>query len=256
MITGFVSDIHEDLKNLEKAFRFLDKSGCEEIICMGDISGYSSPFLRYEKERDASACLKLVREYCSTIIPGNHDLFAARKIPGFNPGFSYPDNWFELDLSTREALSQDRIWLYEPHEPETNYTDQDREYIAGLPEIIIKEMNGKRVLLSHHLYPDITGSSTRLMPDRELELSHLGFMNDNNCRLSFFGHNHVEGIWVVGNKRSTIEKEYKAGGELLAIGLPCIARGRNMPGIAWYDSESETVYTHMLEPALKRLKRI
>ena len=234
--------------------RLLDKLHCGEIVCLGDISGFSSPYYRHENERDASACLKLIRENCSIIIPGNHDLYACRKIPSHNPGFEYPDDWYNLDLETREALADNKIWLYENEELESNYSDEDKSFIAGLPEVAIKNIGGMNVLFSHHLYPDVTGSSTRLLPDNKLKYSHLSFMDNNDCQLAFFGHNHVEGIWVISDKRSGIRKKICTGNEPVAIGLPCIVRGKNLPGIAIYNTDSGMVRSRNLEPVFKRLK--
>lgn len=253
MITGFVSDIHEDIKSLEKAFRILDKLNCDEVICLGDISGYSSPYLRYENKRDASGCLRIVKENCSVIIPGNHDLYACRKIPENNHGFEYPADWYDLDFAERKSLAGNSIWLYE-NEEETNYTDEDKEFIKGLPEMVIKENDRFRILLSHHLYPDLTGSSMRLLPDRNLELSHLEFMKENDCRLSFFGHNHVEGIWVISQDKSRITKNTKVPDNIIAVSLPCISRGTNLPGLSWFDSSGNMISSQNLEPKIKRFK--
>lgn len=254
MITGFVSDIHEDLKNLEKAFRILYGLNCDEVICLGDISGFSTNYLPYERERDASNCLKLLRDNCSIIIPGNHDLFACRKIPVNNPGFDYPDDWYSLDITTREATAENKIWLYEKDEAETNYSEEDKEFIRSLPEMRMIDIDGIKTLLSHHLYPDISGSSTRLLPDGDLELGHLKFMQENDCRLSFFGHNHVEGIWEISENSSKIKSRISVSENLTAVGLPCISRGSNIPGISWFDSSRGIIQYKSLEPKIKRFK--
>jgi len=102
MRIGFISDIHEDLHGLKRALDILGKWKCDEIICLGDIAGFSYPHYRHENNRNASECLRLVKESCSIVIPGNHDLYACRKIPEMNPGFSYPDNWYDMDFTSRK----------------------------------------------------------------------------------------------------------------------------------------------------------
>jgi predicted phosphodiesterase len=136
MKIGFIADIHEDLPSLKKAFKLLEKKGCEELICMGDICGYSFPYYHYQKDRDASTCLELVRKKCQIIIPGNHDLHAARKTPLSNPGFDYPDDWYEMDFEVRKKLAKGKIWLYEDTELESNFSEADKDFIRGLPEFI------------------------------------------------------------------------------------------------------------------------
>jgi len=238
MITGFISDIHEDVKSLERALKVLEVKNCDEIVCLGDIAGFSQPHYRYHHHRNASECLRLVRENCSLIIPGNHDLHACRITPQSDPGFSYPDNWYELDFAERSIMANGRIWLYEDDELESNFNEADKEYIVKLPEYNITKKGKMEVLLSHYLFPDLTGSSTRMLPDSKLERSHIEFMTGKNCDISFFGHSHVEGLWAFTddgiNIYSTVNIEKL--GSPLAVGLPCIADGRNEPGVATFDT--------------------
>jgi len=81
MRLAILSDIHEDFERLQLAFKKIDRKGCDSSICLGDISGYSDLHYNYPKKRNASACLDLIREKCDIIVPGNHDLHAAGKIP-------------------------------------------------------------------------------------------------------------------------------------------------------------------------------
>jgi predicted phosphodiesterase len=246
--TGLISDIHEDLSGLVRSLEQLRKSGCSEIICLGDIAGYSSPHFRFSRTRNASECMRVIREKCSLVIPGNHDLFACRKVPASNPGFDYPPGWYELDFTTREELGDNRIWLYEDTEAPNNLSEEDKRYLSGLPEYRIIKRNDLKILLSHHLYPDLTGSSTRLLPDPELERSHLNFMDNSGIDISFFGHNHVEGLWLISGEGACFMDKIdinKYEGPI-AVGLPCIANGRNTPGYAVMDIESGIIESYRL----------
>jgi len=139
---------------------------------------------------------------------------------------------------------------------EANYTDTDREYILSLPEYTSRHIDGYNILFSHHLYPDFTGSSTRLLPDNELILSHLLFMKENNYDLSFFGHNHVEGLCLLRDNKLSLEKIINAKQKpgIISVGVPFIANGKNNPGIARFDSISGIIKSKSLYPFISRVK--
>ncbi len=44
MKLAIITDIHEDRVNLVKALRMIEKEACDEIACLGDIVGFSTPF--------------------------------------------------------------------------------------------------------------------------------------------------------------------------------------------------------------------
>ena len=257
MKIGFIADIHEDLPSLKKALNLLERKGCEELVCMGDICGYSYPYYNHKKDRDASACLKLVRKECKIIIPGNHDLHASRKTPVSNPGFDYPDDWYEKDFKVRQKLAKGKVWLYEDDELESNYTENDKDFIRSLAEFVFTEIDGKKILLSHYIYPDFTGSSTRSIPDTALINRHISYMDENECKLSFFGHSHVEGNWIIQKDSIKRNKSVNLGKlkGICGIGLPCTVRGRNNPGISTYDSGTSIIESYPLYPKLRRWLR-
>ncbi len=61
---AIISDIHSNLEALRRALGEIQKRGCDQIICLGDVVGYGA---------DPSQCLKRVRESAGEIIMGNHD---------------------------------------------------------------------------------------------------------------------------------------------------------------------------------------
>ena len=61
MRLAVISDIHEDYLSLQKILQKAEAKGYDKLICLGDISGFSQPFYKYKKSRDASSCLQLVR---------------------------------------------------------------------------------------------------------------------------------------------------------------------------------------------------
>jgi hypothetical protein len=79
-------------------------------------------------------------------------------------------------------------------------------------------------------------------------------MNENTCQLSFFGHSHVEGNWIIQKDTYRRNKGVKLGelDGITGIGLPCTVRGRNNPGISTYDSNTGIIESHPLYPRLRR----
>ncbi len=65
MKLAIISDIHSNLQALEEALRLIDRLKVDEIYCLGDIVGYGG---------NPNECVALVRERCSKVVKGNHDL--------------------------------------------------------------------------------------------------------------------------------------------------------------------------------------
>jgi predicted phosphodiesterase len=180
MKLGFLSDIHEDIISLQKGLQLLEKEKCDQVICLGDITGFSNPYYPFGETKDANACIRLVRENCSVVVPGNHDLFSAGRIPQFNAGIEYPENWFNLDIRERMNLMKGKVWLYE-HEILPELTEENLQYLESLPEYHIAENADFQILFSHFLYPDISGSLIKRIDDIYDYKAHFRFMRQNNC---------------------------------------------------------------------------
>ncbi len=238
MKLGFISDIHEDIVSLERAFELLFKEQCDQIICLGDIIGFSNPYYPYWDTKDANACIKLVREHCDIVIAGNHDLFSVGRIPQFRAGIEYPDNWFDITINERMEIMKGRIWLYE-NELIPELSDENRQYLESLWEYRIVAIDGHRMLFSHFLYPDISGSLRKRINDIYDYRAHFWFMRKKNCILSFAGHMHKEGFELVNSNGYSefgfTKKRIKKTSTF--IGLPSVAAGRNKNGIAVFDTE-------------------
>ncbi len=201
MKLGIISDIHEDVVSLRQAIGLLNEKKCDEIICLGDIVGYSVPYYNFPDTRDASECIAIVRSTCSVVISGNHDLFAITKVTNFRNGFEYPDNWFELDFGERRVISGGKVWIYEDEELSPLLKQADRTYLDSLPEYVIKDFGGVSFLFSHYLYPDISGSESSYRYKKKDVVEHTDFISQNNCDIGFSGHAHVEG-YLSGKKSS------------------------------------------------------
>ncbi|MBU6431667.1 metallophosphoesterase family protein, partial [Patescibacteria group bacterium] len=150
MKLGFISDIHEDIKRLEQALKILKSHKCDKIICLGDIVGYSVPYYGFLWSRNAPEVIKLVKKNCDLVVVGNHDLFAIKKLPKNKAGFKYPKDWYALDYWKRKTLSKDKVWLYEYNELPSLLTKADEKFIDRLPEYIVGNFDGVKILLSHY----------------------------------------------------------------------------------------------------------
>lgn len=243
MKIAFISDIHEDLLSLKGAIKQIEKVGCDEIICLGDISGFSAPFYDYYDSRDASECLSIVKNNCSHIILGNHDLFAIQKIPGISPNFKFPENWYELDYHQKKAITNNQIWLNEIDELNPLYKKTDIEFLSNCPETQVIEKGSFRFFISHNIYPNISGFEREFYFDYIEFVDHINFINQKNCQLSFSGHSHPEGMSYASN-HEFIFKGYKTIPLPLlpaAIICPAIAIGRNKNGFLIFDLTENTL---------------
>jgi predicted phosphodiesterase len=239
MKLGFLSDIHEDVISLQKGLDILYKECCDQIICLGDIIGFSNPYYPFGKTRDANACIELVKSNCKIVVPGNHDLYSAGKIPLYNAGIEYPRDWFQMKICDRMDLMKGQIWLYE-NELRAELTRENILYLKSLPEYHILKLDWCNILFSHFLYPDISGSLRKRIDDLHDYRNHFWFMRQNNCILSFAGHMHKEGFEVVnlrGLREFSFKKKRLTKSESF-IGLPSIAHGRNKNGVAVFDTDS------------------
>jgi predicted phosphodiesterase len=258
MKLGIISDIHEDYNSLIKAINHLEKLACNEIICLGDIAGFSSHYLNYKRNRSAKKCWELVLKTCKYIIPGNHDLYAAKAIPKSNPGFDYPANWYDLSLSERENLAQGRVWLYEPTELQSDLTTNLVSVISELQESALITFGGTNIFLSHYLFPDLSGSGSILPPTQPLFSSHQSYIEtlDAEC-FALFGHCHSEGLLLFIDGQINLlpyGKEVSVKGGFLA-GVPCLANGRNTPGYTIYNASDNTLTAIPLRSLINRIFR-
>lgn len=242
MRIAIISDIHEDLINLQLAFKKIERLKCDRVVCLGDISGYTIPHHNYFDSRNAGKCLELVRKYCSIIISGNHDLYGAKCTPE-NSNFKYPQNWYELDFYERFAISKNRVWLYEHEELNTLYTKEEQNFIKNLPEYEMATFDNTPVLFTHFIFPNLTGSEKEFYFEAEDYNQHKQFMYEKGARLSFSGHRHPPGLLVVNNSKILLKgfaRKYKLRPHDSVL-IPPITRALGKSGFCVYDTEQETV---------------
>lgn len=221
MRLAILSDIHEDLITLQKILKKIDEKGCDKIICLGDISGFNEPSYRYQKSRDAPACLDLIRESCAIIIPGNHDLHAAGKI-----------------LNQPEGSDLEH-WHYEEN-LDPGYSEEQIAFLASLPTQRVISTPGYGILLSHYASPNLSGVVKGFYTRAKEFKPHFQWMQKANCDLGFTGHVHTRGFYTVTHTRY---KQYGYRSLHLddfpeIVGIPPVTRHKNRTGFCIFDTNS------------------
>jgi predicted phosphodiesterase len=238
MNIGLISDIHEDIDSLKTAFVMLERAQCDVVVCLGDIVGFTLPFHRNISSRDANACIAMIRDQCTVVTAGNHDLYAVRRTPQFTAGFSYPENWYALDYETRARKSRNRIWLYEDSELPQFLTPSSIEYLHSLPEFVVKEFDGVSILFSHFHYPDLSGSTIGYPRKAKHLREHFGFMEQSGCILGISGHGHPEGCVHVdsGALKLLPFASHRLQRTVQWLVCPCVANTSRPNGVIVFDT--------------------
>jgi predicted phosphodiesterase len=239
MKLSVISDIHSDLISLQEVMREIDKLKCDKILCLGDIVGYNHNFEGSLDGRDADACVRMVKNHCDYVICGNHDLHAIRKIPSYHDDMGMPDNWYELDLEEKERVSKSHLWLYED-EINDPVSEPSFEFLNKLPEYMVIEAGEFKILATHFIEPDITGTS-KLSPSGRKDFSaHLKLLKNNKCLVGLAGHAHLEGFARI-SRRDYLMNYYRKSHLLkkrqIIVGPP-ITRNKGSRGFIIMDTLS------------------
>jgi predicted phosphodiesterase len=239
MKLSVISDIHSDLISLQEVMREIDKLKCDKILCLGDIVGYNHNFEGSLDGRDADACVRMVKNHCDYVICGNHDLHAIRKIPSYHDDMGMPDNWYELDLEEKERVSKSHLWLYED-EINDPVSESSFEFLNKLPEYMVIEAGEFKILATHFIEPDITGTS-KLSPSGRKDFSaHLKLLKNNKCLVGLAGHAHLEGFARI-SRRDYLMNYYRKSHLLkkrqIIVGPP-ITRNKGSRGFIIMDTLS------------------
>ncbi|MEZ5071530.1 MAG: metallophosphoesterase family protein [Bacteroidales bacterium] len=239
MRIALLSDIHEDLPQLEKVLARAGRKGYDRLVCLGDISGFSIPHYTYQDSRNAPGCLALLREKEALIVPGNHDFHAARRIPVHSAGFDFPADWYDMDYREKEKLAGDRIYLHERDELDPLYGRTDRDFLRGLTEYRILDAGPVRLLLSHYVFPNLAGFQRGFYQKEEDFHGHFRFMMEKDCQISFTGHAHVRGVYTVTSRQfkhpgygKVRLKEFP-----VCVGIHPVSRNKRRSGFCIFDVE-------------------
>lgn len=242
MRLAIISDIHEDYVYLKRTLRKIRARGFEKLICLGDISGFSSPFYKYRISRDASACLNLLKETCDLIIPGNHDMHNARRIPEHSAVFDFPITWYEMDLIKRTELSKSEIWLHDG-DLDSNLGTEDLGFLQTLSEYEVLDTTEYRILFSHYAYPNLSGFRKNFYSWEGDFKDHFRFMKEKDCSLSFIGHAHSRGIYTVSREDFKLsgKKRFQLNAHPTIVGIPPVTRHGMRSGFIIFDTSSRVM---------------
>ncbi len=243
MKIGILSDIHEDGERLDAVLAAMEKRGIGDIACLGDIVGFDVLHYRYLSTRNASRCIERVRANCRWVVAGNHDLFAIRKLPEVNGCFHFPENWYQLDFNERRRLGGQQVWLFEQQELSPLLSAADRDYLHSLPLSLAVEMDGIPVLLSHALFPDLSGSLTWRPKNHWDFQPHFKLLQTQRCRLGICGHLHPGGIGIAAARRLDFFRfrSFALGADLVQYICPCTASSSSSNGFLVFDTTAMTM---------------
>ena len=215
MKLGLITDIHELTTSLQRALAEAGRMGCDEIACLGDITGFDPDLYPKDPLRSASECIRLVRENCRWVVAGNHD----RE----NPAAGRP------------------------------LSESDSEYLNNLPDHVVINPDDAFILLSHYLYPDFTGSSVSFVRRlNQLEALN-GYMHRENIQVAFAGHDHPSGVgfgypvpprWNSRMRRAFHYlpfHRYELDGQRLVCLLPAVAGRSGRSGLSIWDTTNLTL---------------
>ena len=235
---GIISDIHEDVVRLKEALAGIEKKKCDEIICLGDIIGFTYPNFGYFDTRNASECIRLVKENCRYIVAGNHDFYPVKRIPEHNAGFNYPKNWYDLDYPEKKKLAGEEVWVMEEVEFDPLISADEKEFMSSIPEWLVIE--SEKLFISHYLYPDLPGMHAQYYHNFGPVKPHLDFIRSKDCSIGFSGHQHIEGARIFTENRDNTEDFgiTNISDELQWVVGPCIANGKKHNGYMIFNSES------------------
>jgi predicted phosphodiesterase len=250
--TALIADIHEDIVSLKKALKLIEREKCDQIICLGDILGYPFRRAKYESTKNASECITLIKQTCSAVLLGNHDVFHTKKIPKNISGFKYPANWYDLSPEEKTRVSAGKVWNYSD-DYSVELSEKELEYLHSLPEFVMKNTGESKILYSHFVYPNFTGSVCSYQGDGRKIREHFNFLNENSCKLSFCGHMHIEGIGIYYEPGDNIFSQLFKGFDYYSFGerklkdknccisIPALADNGQVNGFAIFDSKNFSV---------------
>lgn len=258
MKLGIISDIHEDIIRLKEAFAIFRKKKCRQIVCLGDITGYSVPYHGYMLSRNAHEVIELLKKRVEFSIMGNHDLYSIKKLPKYKARFPYPKNWYSLDYWARKKLSDNRIYLYEHHELSPLLTKKDERFINRLPEYVVKKYDDKNMFFSHSAYPDLVGTDI-FDPDKPGNLRrHFAFMKKHDCTIGFSGHAHYEGVKIFTKdkiRKIPFNKTVKIKDGMTWFLCPSVLKGEFANGVLIFDTEKMNIRAIPLNSKIHKVPR-
>lgn len=248
MKIGIITDIHENVETLQRALDLASLKKCDEMVCLGDITGFDRRFYKYDFARSARRCIYLIRTNCRWVTAGNHDLYPAGRLPSWSDGFEFPEGWFQMNPQERKASAAGKVWCYDG-DAESDMGEEEIDYLRSLPEYIVSSEPGVSCLFSHYFFPDLTGSTTKYAERGKHLLSHWKYMEMNEVVFSFSGHTHNHFTGFAYRNSGSLLRAFEnlpndifnLGKEKTIIALPPLSGEKGRTGFSIFDSTDSTL---------------
>jgi predicted phosphodiesterase len=169
MRIGVVSDIHGNLEALQALLAAIKADGIEYLIHLGDLVGYNA---------NPRECLQLMQEERVISVLGNHDLaiFEPRTAQNFN-------------VLAHKALSYSLEQL----------TSSDIRYLQHLPRV---EVLWDQYLICHGTPENVETYILNMFQAKRI--FNLLKKRYEGIHICFFGHTHVQKIWISDERGKVI----------------------------------------------------
>lgn len=168
MKMALIADVHANAPALEAVLAAIAREGVEGVVCLGDIVGYNAM---------PEACVASVRQYCTSVVLGNHDADVAQssRAAGTSAEARTVQDW------TRDHLSADA-----------------HGYLRSLPNKVVAS---DLFVAVHGCYLNdwhVTGYVTGTMLEANL---HAIVRHDGWPKIGFCGHTHIPMAgWLEGDR--------------------------------------------------------
>lgn len=172
---GIISDIHGNLEALEAVLEAIESESCDYIVHLGDLVGYNA---------NPRECLQLLQHRHIISILGNHDLaiLEPRTAESFN-------------VLAYQAIRYSREQL----------SPNDRRFLQNLPKI---EVLWDRFLLCHGTPEDIETYILNIFQAKRI--FNLLRKYYEGVRVCFFGHTHVQKLWVSDQRGKVLAPHFSS----------------------------------------------
>jgi len=156
-----ISDIHANLKAIERTLEDLKSKNIDEIYCTGDLVGYA-PF--------PNEVIEIIKSRNIITVQGNHDE--------------------KVGCSINESLSEAKVIELSDggkamHWTKNHVTESNKSWLRSLPKSIEIEKAGKKIMLVHG---SPRKNSEYIYEDGE---NHLEIMENFHCDILVCGHTHM-----------------------------------------------------------------
>lgn len=158
---AIISDIHGNQEALEAVLTATREDGAEYLVHLGDLVGYNA---------SPSECLKLLQEQKAISVLGNHDLAILE-----------PQAAENFNVLAFEALSYSQRQL----------SSNDVRYLQSMPRI---EVVWDRYLLCHGTPENLNTYILNVFQAKRI--FNLLRKRYEGIRVCFFGHTHVQRLWI------------------------------------------------------------